>query len=325
MKPPEQHDPDHSGAQAFSVDSGQNSGQPTAGPEGSKPDQPRERPLSPGLHVVATPIGNLGDISDRARHALRTAAVVACEDTRVTGQLLRHLGLRAQALVPYHEHNAAEMRPRLLARLAAGEAVVLVSDAGTPMISDPGYKLVRAARDAGHAVQAVPGASALLSALVVAGLPTDRFLFAGFLPARDKARREALAEVATVPATLVFYESTRRLPEALAAMADVLGPREAAICRELTKLHEEVRRAPLPDLAASYAAEGPPKGEAVVVVGPPAPRAAEDAEADLDALLRDALDGQSVRDAAATVATATGLKKKLVYARALELAKERER
>lgn len=274
--------------------------------------------------MVATPIGNLGDISDRARHALEAAAVVACEDTRMTGQLLRHLGLRAQALVPYHEHNAAEMRPRLLARLAAGEAVALVSDAGTPMISDPGYKLVREAREAGAAVHAVPGASALLTALVVAGLPTDRFLFAGFLPAKDKARREALAELAGVPATLVFYESTRRLPEALAAMAEILGGREAAVCRELTKLHEEVRRAPLPDLAAHYAAEGPPKGEAVVVVGPPAAGAAEAAEADLDSLLRDALAQQSVRDAAATVATATGLQKKAVYARALEIAKERD-
>jgi len=274
--------------------------------------------------VVATPIGNLGDISDRARHALEAAAVVACEDTRMTGQLLRHLGLRAQALVPYHEHNAAEMRPRLLARLAAGEAVALVSDAGTPMISDPGYKLVREAREAGAAVHAVPGASALLTALVVAGLPTDRFLFAGFLPAKDKARREALAELAGVPATLVFYESTRRLPEALAAMAEILGGREAAVCRELTKLHEEVRRAPLPDLAAHYGAEGPPKGEAVVVVGPPAAGAAEAAEADLDSMLRDALAQQSVRDAAATVATATGLQKKAVYARALEIAKERD-
>lgn len=274
--------------------------------------------------MVATPIGNLGDISDRARHALEAAAVVACEDTRMTGQLLRHLGLRAQALVPYHEHNAAEMRPRLLARLAAGEAVALVSDAGTPMISDPGYKLVREAREAGAAVHAVPGASALLTALVVAGLPTDRFLFAGFLPAKDKARREALAELAGVPATLVFYESTRRLPEALAAMAEILGGREAAVCRELTKLHEEVRRAPLPDLAAHYAAEGPPKGEAVVVVGPPAAGAAEAAEADLDCLLRDALAQQSVRDAAATVAAATGLQKKAVYARALEIAKERD-
>lgn len=242
----------------------------------------------------------------------------------MTGQLLRHLGLRARALVPYHEHNAAEMRPKLLARLAAGDAVALVSDAGTPMISDPGYKLVREVRDAGYAVHAVPGASALLTALVVAGLPTDRFLFAGFLPAKDKARRETLADLAMVPATLVFYESTRRLPESLAAMAEVLGTREAAVCRELTKLHEEVRRAPLPDLAAAYAAEGPPKGEAVIVIGPPAPRAAEDAEAGLDALLRDALTTQSVRDAAATVAAATGLKKKQVYARALELAKDRE-
>jgi 16S rRNA (cytidine1402-2'-O)-methyltransferase len=313
-------DPDDRGAQALSVDDRHKSGQPSGSPEGSKPTAGA---LAAGLYVVATPIGNLGDIGDRARRTLEGAALVACEDTRMTGQLLRHLGLRAQALLPYHDHNAAEMRPRLLARLAAGEAVALVSDAGTPLISDPGFKLVRAAREAGHAVWAVPGASALLSALVVAGLPTDRFLFAGFLPAKDKARRAALDEIREVPATLVFYDSARRLAETLAAMADVLGRREAAVCRELTKLHEEVRRDRLPDLAAAYAAEGPPRGEVVIVVGPPEVAAGGGAN-DVDALLRAVLKTQSVRDAAATVAAATGLKKTEVYARALDLAREAE-
>lgn len=293
--------------------------QPSLRATGSKLPAPR---LSPGLHVVATPIGNLGDMTDRARKALAGADAVCCEDTRVTGSLFKHLGLSAPKLIPYHEHNAEAMRPRVLARLAAGEAVVLVSDAGTPLISDPGFKLVRAAQDAGQTVVPVPGASALLTALVISGLPSDRFLFGGFLPTRDKARRDVLEELAAVPATLVFYESTRRLPDSLASMADILGPREAAVCRELTKMHEEVRRALLPDLVAHYAAEGPPKGECVVVIGPPL-AGAEASEADIDALLRDALaSGQSVRDAAATVAAALGRKKREVYAHALELAKE---
>lgn len=278
------------------------------------------RPPAPGLYIVATPIGNLGDVTDRARRILAAADVVACEDTRVTGNLLRHLGLRAD-LVPYHEHNAARMRPRLLERLAAGAVVALVSDAGTPLISDPGYKLVREAAEAGVAVVPVPGASALLAALMVAGLPTDRFLFAGFPPQKATARREAMAELATVPATLVFYEGTHRLPESLATMAEVFGPRPAAVCRELTKLYEEVRRAPLDALAAHYAEAGAPRGEAVVVIGPPDATSAA-AAPDLDTLLRDAIaSGQSVRDAAATVAAATGLKKKVVYSRALEIAR----
>lgn len=260
-------------------------------------------------------------MTDRARKVLAAADLVACEDTRVTGNLLRHLGLRAD-LLPYHEHNAEKMRPRLLDALAAGKVVALVSDAGTPLISDPGFKLVREVAESGVPVIPVPGASALLAALVVAGLPTDRFLFAGFPPQKAKARRESLGELAAVPATLVFYEATHRLPESLAAMAEVFGPRPAAVCRELTKLHEEVRRAPLDALAAHYAEHGAPKGEAVVVVGPPGSGGAEEAPPDLDALLREALKSQSVRDAAATVAAATGLKKREVYARALDLAAE---
>lgn len=273
----------------------------------------------PGLHVVATPIGNLADISDRARRTLAGASVVACEDTRVTGKLLHHLGISAQ-MMPYHEHNADRMRPQIVARIQAGEVVALVSDAGTPLISDPGFKLVRDVREAGLTVVPVPGASAILTALVAAGLPTDRFMFAGFLPPKDKARHDTLEELKAIPATMVFYESTRRLPESLAAMAETLGSlREAAVCRELTKLHEEVRRGILADLAAHYAEAGAPKGEAVVVIGPPlaeAPPAVED----LDALIREALlKGDSVRDVASHLAATHDLKKKAIYARAVEI------
>jgi 16S rRNA (cytidine1402-2'-O)-methyltransferase len=269
--------------------------------------------------VVATPIGNLSDMTDRARQTLASAAVIACEDTRVTGQLLRHLGLSVPML-PYHEHNAGRVRPQLLARLAAGEVVALVSDAGTPLISDPGFKLVREVCELGHTVVPVPGASALLSALVVAGLPTDRFMFAGFLPNKTKARRDSLDELKAIPATLIFYESTRRLPDSLADMAAVLGPnRQAAVCREMTKMHEEVRRGTLEFLAASYAEQGPPKGEAVVVIGPPGEQAPT-GEDDLDSALQAVFDkGLSLRDAVAAVVATTGLKKRQVYNRALEM------
>lgn len=278
--------------------------------------------LAAGLYVVATPIGNLGDITARARQTLASADIVACEDTRVTGSLLHHLGIAAK-LLPYHEHNAERARPQILERLRAGQAVALVSDAGTPLISDPGYKLVREVRDLGMAVVPVPGASALLSALMVAGLPTDRFLFVGFLPNKDKARLESLQELKTVPATLIFYESTRRIPETLAAMTQVFGDhREAAVCRELTKLYEDVRRAPLAELLAHYQQAGAPRGEAVIVVAPPANDQKPADGEDLDSLLRMAMRSQSVRDAAATVAAASGLKKRDVYARALQLAAE---
>lgn len=275
--------------------------------------------LSPGLYIVATPIGNMGDITERACRVLRAASVVACEDTRVTGAMLKRLGISVP-LLAYHEHNADRIRPQLLARVAAGEAVALVSDAGTPLISDPGYKLVRCAAEDGLSVVPVPGASALLTALMVAGLPTDRFLFAGFLPSRSKARREALSSLAAVPATLVFYESVHRLPESLADMAVVLGGRPGAVCRELTKLYEDVRRGSLTDLAALYAQEGAPRGEAVVVVGPPVPVDAPVPGEDIDALLRQSMETLSIRDAAALVAGRTGLKKRDVYARALALA-----
>ena len=226
---------------------------------GSGPDRPsaalrawrgtRRGAAAPaGLHLVATPIGNLRDITLRALEVLAAADVIACEDTRVTRKLLDHYGI-ATPLTPYHDHNAAEARPKLLARLAAGAAVALVSDAGTPLVSDPGFKLVRAAREAGHAVTALPGASAVLAALAVAALPTDRFFFEGFLPPKEGQRRARIADLARIPATLVLFETGPRLAASLADLAAGLGPREAAICRELTKLHEEVRRGDLAALA----------------------------------------------------------------------------
>jgi 16S rRNA (cytidine1402-2'-O)-methyltransferase len=270
-----------------------------------------------GLVIVATPIGNAGDIGLRALEVLRRADVIACEDTRVTGTLMARYGI-ATPLVAYHEHNAPRMRPRLLARLARGETIALVSDAGTPLVSDPGYKLVRAAIDAGLPVGAVPGASAAMAALVISGLPPDRFLFVGFLPPRPAARRGELRELAGVRATLIVFESAGRLAETLADMAALLGARDAAVARELTKLHEEVRRGTLADLQEHYAAAAPPKGEIVIVVGPPtAPAAVDDAA--VDAALRQALETASLRDAVAAVAASLGAPRRRVYARALAL------
>ena len=281
--------------------------------------QPVSAPrLAPGLHVVATPIGNLGDITLRALETLAAADVIACEDTRVTRKLLDRYGI-ATPLTPYHDHNAAAARPKLLARLAAGEAVALVSDAGTPLVSDPGFKLVRAARAAGHPVTTAPGSSAVMAALSIAGLPTDRFFFEGFLPAKEAARRSRIAELARMPATLVLFETGPRLAAALADLATGLGAREAAVCRELTKLYEEVRRGDLATLARDYA-ETEPKGEIVIVVAPPG---ADQPDADdVDAMLRNALDRVSVKDAVAEVAAASGLPRRAVYQRALALAKD---
>jgi 16S rRNA (cytidine1402-2'-O)-methyltransferase len=280
--------------------------------------------LAPGLHVVATPLGNLGDITARAIAVLRAADLIACEDTRVTGRLLQALGLPKKRLVRYDDHAGDNAGSRLLDEVRAGAAVALVSDAGTPLIADPGYRLVRAAQEAGLPVRTVPGPSSLIAALSIAGLPTDRFLCSGFLPQRPGPRREALAELAPVPATLVIPEAPHRLAESLADMASVLGPREAVVARELTKLFEETRRGSLESLAAHYADAGAPKGEIVIVIGPPAAApAAEDASAALDAQLTRALETESVRDAAAAVAAATGLPRRRVYARALELARSR--
>lgn len=274
--------------------------------------------LAGGLYLVATPIGNAADITLRALDVLARADAIACEDKRVTGKLLALHGIdRHGPLIAYHEHNAARVRPGLLRRLGRGQSLALVSDAGTPVLSDPGFALVRAVIDGGLPLTAVPGPAAPVAALILSGLPVDRVLFAGFLPPRARARRGVLARLASVPASLVFLESPRRLAAALADMAETLGPRPAAVARELTKLFEEVRRGSLDSLAAAAAAAGPPKGEVVVVVGPPA-EAAPDAAA-LDRLLTGALARMSLRDAAAEVAAATGVARRRVYARALEL------
>ncbi len=276
--------------------------------------------LDPGLYVVATPIGNLGDLSPRAKDVLAAADVVACEDTRVTGFLLHRLEAR-RSLVVYNDHNAPEVRPRLLAELAAGRSVALVSDAGTPCIADPGFKLVREAAAAGQAVRAVPGPSAVMAALSVAGLPTDRFMFAGFLPPRRTARRAALSELAAVPATLVLLEAPSRLAACLADAAEILGPREAAIARELTKLFEEVRRGDLAALASAAAEAGPPKGEIVLVIAPPDRQAAREAldDEEVDAALVEAARTQRPRAAAAAVAATTGLPVNQLYERLTRL------
>jgi 16S rRNA (cytidine1402-2'-O)-methyltransferase len=277
-------------------------------------------PLPAGLYVVATPIGNLRDITARALETLAAADLIACEDTRVTRKLTDRYGI-ATPLTPYHDHNAEQARPRLLQRIADGAAIALVSDAGTPLISDPGFKLVREARFAGHAVTAVPGASSVLAALTVAGLPTDRFLFEGFLPAKEGQRRKRIDELKFVPATLVLFETGPRLAAALADLAAALGPREAAICRELTKLHEETRRGDLVTLAAEQAAAGEPRGEIVIVIAPPAAALAD--ALDLDALLQQALARASVKDAVGEVAAVTGRPRREVYHRALALAQDR--
>jgi 16S rRNA (cytidine1402-2'-O)-methyltransferase len=272
--------------------------------------------MPPGLYIVATPIGNLGDLSPRAAATLANASVIACEDTRVTAKLLAHIGARVPML-PLHDHNEAQLHPQLVAR-AAAEAVALVSDAGTPLISDPGFKLVRAARAAGVNIVTIPGPCAAIAALTLSGLPTDRFLFAGFLPARAGARASAIAELAPVPASLVFYETGPRLAEALAALAAGLGDRPAAIGRELTKQFEECVTGTLAELAAHYAALPAPKGEIVITIGPPLPAPAADA-AMLDAALTTAMAAQSLKSAVAAVAAQLGLPRSAVYARALAL------
>ena len=294
---------------------------PPAGAGQSREEAPASKPqpdAEPCLWLVATPIGNLEDISQRALAVLGTVDRVACEDTRRTGRLLTRHGIEAR-LVSYHEHNAARVRPTLIRTLEGGASLALVSDAGTPLISDPGYKLVRAALDAGIRVSGCPGPSAPLLALVLSGLPTDRFYFGGFLPAKAGARREALVSLEALDATLVFFESPRRLAASLADMVELLGPRPAAVARELTKLHEEMRRATLDELAAHYAAAGTPRGEVVVVVGGGGGDAARPAlsDADIDGRLDALLATGTVRDAAAALSAETGRPRRELYARAL--------
>lgn len=271
--------------------------------------------LLPGLYIVATPIGNLGDLSPRAASVLSGAAVIAAEDTRVTGKLLRHIGVK-RPMIAYHDHSSDTVRTALVERMA-NEAVALVSDAGTPLISDPGYRLVREARAAGHLVVTVPGPCAAIAALTLAGLPTDRFMFLGFLPPKQQARDAAIAEVAAIRATLVFYESGPRLVSTLAALAERLGDRDATVAREISKMFEEAVSGTLADLATRYA-NAPPKGEIVIVVGPPGAAAAA-APSEIDAALAAALTRLPAGKAATEVARTLGADRRALYARALEM------
>ena len=279
--------------------------------------------MEAALYLVATPIGNLGDITLRALETLAAADILACEDTRVTRILLDRYGIR-QRPVSYHEHNAAEMGPRLLEALSAGRSVALVSDAGTPLVSDPGFRLVEQALKAGFRVVPVPGPSAVLAALTASGLPSDTFLFGGFLPVKDGQRRSRLEELKAVPATLVFFELPRRLADTLAAMADVFGPRPAAVARELTKTFEEMRTGSLAELAERYAALDAPKGEVVVCVGPPLARVAADA-GDIDRLLLSLAAEMPASKAAAEAARMTGGRKPDLYRRLMDLRADADR
>lgn len=283
----------------------------------TRPDELQEHPLPPGLYIVATPIGNLGDMTLRGIETLRRCDGVACEDTRVTGRLMKHLGL-SKPLWRYDDHAEPRDRDRLVDSMRT-RAVALVSDAGTPLVSDPGYRLVNAARAEGLPVTVIPGACAAIAGLTLSGLPNDRFLFAGFLPSKEKARSDALAELAAIDTTLVFYETAPRLTKSLAAIEATMPYREVAVARELTKLHEECRRGLPAGLIAWYEAH-PPKGEIVLLVGPPVDHG--HAEVDLDALLRAALAQAKPSQAAAQVAKATGMDRRELYARAMELQKE---
>lgn len=273
-----------------------------------------------GLYLVATPIGNLRDMTIRAIDVLGVADLVLCEDTRVTGKLLQAHGIKAAKLGVYNDHSADRMRPKVLEMLLAGKVIALASDAGTPLISDPGYKLVRDAQDLGLVVTSLPGANAVLTALQLSGLPTDKFSFLGFLPPKQKARCDVLREWRDVPSTLVVYETAPRLIDSLSDMAETLGPRVAAVTRELTKMYEEVRRDTLPNLVTYYKESGEPKGEIAIVIAPPGEKSFTDA--DIESMLRDALKTLSVRDATAHVAEMTGIPRKKAYEFAIMLTKE---
>ncbi|MEN2977359.1 16S rRNA (cytidine(1402)-2'-O)-methyltransferase [Tistrella sp. 25B02-3] len=340
---PAADDDDAEAADPATPDGDQSNGSPLPrqhalhGNRGAKPGRPLDagprtvRPLDPGLYAVATPIGNLGDMTTRALEVLASADLVLCEDTRTTGRLLSHWGIRAK-LVPYHDHNAARMRPEVLRRLDEGARVALVSDAGTPLVSDPGYKLVRAVAAAGHQVRAVPGPSALTAALSIAGLPTDRVLFHGFPPAKAGERMRSFRRLADEPATLVFYDSPNRIARTLAELAEALGPRPAAVARELTKLFEEVVRGTLPELAARFEA-ATPKGEIVLLVeGHRAPEATDADDDDalpagpgrldagaVDKLLPPLVKAMGAARAARLLAEITGSPRRAFYARAAAL------
>ncbi|MEQ8319548.1 MAG: 16S rRNA (cytidine(1402)-2'-O)-methyltransferase [Rhodospirillales bacterium] len=297
-----------------SADAGRNTEDGSRLPGASKPQQGLER----GLYIVATPIGNAADITLRAIDVLRRADAIACEDTRVTGKLLHIHGIDHGRLISYHEHNAERAGARIMEHLDQGEIVALVSDAGTPMINDPGYRVAELSREAGHNVHAVPGPSAVTNALVLAGLPTDCFMYCGFPPPKQGKRRTWLGGFAAIDATLVFLESPQRLAASLADMADIFGPRPARVLREMTKMFEEVRPGTLVDLAAYYQDAGPPKGEVTLVVGGPDGDSAP-SEDDIEARLRQALETDSVREAAARIAAETGLPRRELYNRALAI------
>ena len=277
--------------------------------------------LVPGLYIVATPIGNLSDLSPRAASVLANADLIAVEDSRVTAKLLRHIGVK-RPMIPYHDHNAEQVRPRLMAELPR-KAIALVSDAGTPLISDPGYKLVREARAAGHNVTTIPGPCAAIAGLTLAGLPSDRFLFAGFLPAKEKARKDTIADFAAIRASLIFYESGPRLAATLTALLQTLGNREAAVAREISKAYEETVTGTLESLADRYA-DTPPKGEIVIIVAPPTESRLAPAS-DADAMLTEALLRLPAAKAAAEVSKATGLPRAMLYDRAVQMKNSREK
>lgn len=294
--------------------------QGNAGDRSSKHDE-SHLPLSSGLYLVATPIGNLGDITFRALDILKRADIILCEDTRTSGKLLSRYGVKTKRIA-YHEHNAAKLRPEIMDRLGKGQGLALISDAGTPLINDPGYKLVRDCKAEGFNVTAAPGASSPIVALILSGLPSDHFFYAGFLPPKTMARKKELARFAPIPGSLIFLESPKRLAASLVDMAEMLGgTREAAVTRELTKMFEEVRNGTIDELAAHYAEQGAPKGEVVVIVGPADETGNEPSPEDIDARLSDLIKTHRTKDAADILAKETGLKKRDLYNRALALAK----
>jgi 16S rRNA (cytidine1402-2'-O)-methyltransferase len=293
--------------------------EPTDAKADCKPSRPKP---DPGLYIIATPIGNARDISLRALETLKGADLVLCEDTRVTKKLFAYHQI-SNTLMAYHEHNAKRMRPQIIKRLECGESVALVSDAGTPLVSDPGYRLVEACIEEGIPFTTLPGASSVLSALVLSGLPTDKFYFHGFLPSKSGQRQRALAELEEIPGSLVFLESAKRLTSSLSDIHAVLGDRSCAVTRELTKLYEEVRRGYLSELASYYTDHGPPKGEITLVVGPAIASQPPEGEA-LDAMIIKALKTQPVKSAAAVLAAETGLAKRDLYNRAIELKTKNE-